>query len=219
MIDRNIAFENLMADEPPARDVLIKNLWMIVGAYIILHFNVGFSFTNWSLPLLPSSFGWVWLFHVTRTLRDRRPTLRLLTTPTIVLAFFSFFQSAPTVGEQLTAAIPILSLFISIVTIYVHFQFLTDVASMLEEEGCVQYSKKILRCRTYIVVLITCSDLVVRSTTFFDGSFVNVIEFVMPPFLFVQLGVIFLLISYFVRSIKFLRHSTDEQVDISDTQP
>ena len=36
MIDRNIAFENLMADEPPARDVLIKNLWMIVGAYIIL---------------------------------------------------------------------------------------------------------------------------------------------------------------------------------------
>ena len=131
--------------------------------FLLLDFNLNFN-SDFTIPLLPNFVGWIFLWRGVDALSSARPSLGLLKSFCTALGVCALTQFVP----SLDALIPgWLSLFISILTLYTHFQLLTDLAALAEEmldDG--ELAKRLRTSRTLFLLGQTamyCYDLVLQA--------------------------------------------------------
>lgn len=145
--------------------------------YFLLSLDINFSLdTVFTLPLLPDAAGWYLLWRGTMALTSQRSSLGLLGSLCVSLSVYSLLQFLP----ALEAMVPgWLDLLMAMVTLYTHFQLLTDVAGVAEEvlPGSL-YPSRLRTARTLIVLIHTllyCYDLLLLFSQSFFLSLVLVV--------------------------------------------
>ena len=145
--------------------------------YFLLSLDINFSLdTVFTLPLLPDAAGWYLLWRGTMALTSQRSSLGLLGPLCVSLSVYSLLQFLP----ALEAMVPgWLDLLMAMVTLYTHFQLLTDVAGVAEEvlPGSL-YPLRLRTARTLIVLIHTllyCYDLLFLFSQSFFLSLVLVV--------------------------------------------
>ena len=132
--------------------------------FLLLDFNLNFN-SDFTIPLLPNFVGWIFLWRGADILSSARPSLELLKPFCTALGVCALTQFVPSLDGLIPGW---LNLFISILTLYTHFQLLTDLAALAEEmldDG--ELAKRLRTSRTLIVAAKTalyCYDLVVSLT-------------------------------------------------------
>ncbi len=127
--------------------------------YFLLYFNINLG----SINILPDFVGYLLLLSAIRHLREARRDAALLRPLAIVLAvYYGIDWVAVIFGANLDGLLPLAALVISLISLYLHFQLLTDLAALAtryqHEDGL---DKRILTLRTIHTVLITVTALTV----------------------------------------------------------
>lgn len=130
--------------------------------FVLLNFNITFQGV-FALQLIPTSVGWWLLARVCREGKELRPSLGLLSSFCLVLTVWNVQQFFPTLEGQVPGLITLL---VGLVTLYTHFQFLTDLAALADQAlpGSEQ-GHKLRTARTAMVIINTllyCYDLLFR---------------------------------------------------------
>ena len=131
--------------------------------FLLLNFNLNFNST-FTIPLLPNFVGWIFLWRGVDALSSARPSLELLKPFCTALGVCALTQFVPSLDGLIPGW---LSLFISILTLYTHFQLLTDLAALAEEmldDG--ELAKRLRTSRTLFLLGQTamyCYDLVLQA--------------------------------------------------------
>ena len=131
--------------------------------FLLLDFNLNFNST-FTIPLVPNFIGWIFLWRGVDILSSARPSLELLKPFCTALGVYSLTQFVPSLDGLIPGW---LSLFISMLTLYTHFQLLTDLAALAEEmldDG--ELAKRLRTSRTLFLLGQTamyCYDLVLQS--------------------------------------------------------
>lgn len=137
-----------------------QTFWALFLLLLDFDLNLGSVFT---LPLLPNCLGWWMLMKVCADGAALRPSLGLLKPFCLTLGLYDLLQFFPGVDNYLPAVVTLL---VSILTIYTYFQFFTDLAALIRETlGTEDLPRKLLRSRTVIVIatsLLYCYDLLFR---------------------------------------------------------
>lgn len=97
--------------------------------FLLLDFSLNF-FGKFGLQLLPDALGWALLWWGITGLAPWRPSLGLLKPFCVVLGVSSLTQFFPTLDTLLPGW---LDLLLAIMTMYAHFQLLTDMAAIAQE--------------------------------------------------------------------------------------
>ena len=130
--------------------------------FVLLNFNLTFN-NVFALPLLPNSVGWWLLARVCREGKELRPSLGLLRPFCLALAVWNVQQFFPTLESRIPGLV---SLLVGLVSLYTHFQLLTDLAALADQAlpgG--EHGHKLRSARTVMVVISTllyCYDLLFR---------------------------------------------------------
>ena len=131
--------------------------------FLLLDFNLNLG-SAVTIPLLANCVGWIFLWRGVDALAPVRPSLDLLKPFCTALGVCSLTQFVPALDSLLPGW---LSLFISILTLYTHFQLLTDLAALAEEmldDG--ELAKRLRTSRTLFLLSQTamyCYDLVLQA--------------------------------------------------------
>lgn len=153
--------------------------------FLLLDFNLNLG-SDVTIPLLANVIGWVFLWRGVDILSSARPSLGLLKPFCTALGVCALTQFVPSLDGLIPGW---LSLFISILTLYTHFQLLTDLAALAQEvlgEG--RRVKRLRTARTLIVAAKTalyCYDLVVSLTAL--AVVLMAVSFCVQVFLLFQL--------------------------------
>ena len=116
--------------------------------FLLLDFDLNLG--GFTLPLLANVVGWALVFWGIDALAFARPSLKLLSPFGAALAVCSLTQFVPAVEDLLPGW---LSLIIALVTLYTHFQLLTDLAALADgalEGG--ELGRRLRACRTFLVL-------------------------------------------------------------------
>lgn len=125
----------------------------VARAYIFLHLN----FSLGTLNLIPDWVGYILLFDSILILKEEEETAKLLQPLAILLGIWEFIRWGLTlIGLEINFYL--LSVIATIVSLYFHFQLLTDLANIAKKYECPERSK-ILKLRTVRTVLITLLSL------------------------------------------------------------
>ncbi len=131
--------------------------------FLLLDFNLNFN-SDFTIPLLPNFIGWIFLWRGVDALSSARPSLELLKPFCTALGVSALTQFVPSLDGLIPGW---LNLFISILTLYTHFQLLTDLAALAEEmldDG--ELAKRLRTSRTLFLLGQTamyCYDLVLQA--------------------------------------------------------
>ena len=131
--------------------------------FLLLDFNLNFN-SAFTIPLLPNFVGWIFLWRGVDALSSARPSLELLKPFCTALGVCALTQFVPSLDGLIPGW---LSLFISILTLYTHFQLLTDLAALAEEmldDG--ELAKRLRTSRTLFLLgqtALYCYDLVLQA--------------------------------------------------------
>ena len=132
--------------------------------FLLLDFNLNLG-SAVTIPLLANCVGWIFLWLGVDALAPVRPSLELLKPFCTALGVCSLTQFLPALDSLLPGW---LSLFISMLTLYTHFQLLTDLAALAEEMlGDGELAKRLRTSRTLFLLgqtALYCYDLVLQST-------------------------------------------------------
>lgn len=121
--------------------------------YLLLHLHINLG----RLDILPDWAGYLALLSALPTLAKEEPSAALLKSLATGLALWSGFEWAvKLLGGSVD--IPVLPLVVSIVGLYFHFQFLTDVMIAAENHGLPQ-AARIGQLRTWRTVIMTAAAL------------------------------------------------------------
>lgn len=130
--------------------------------YFLLHFNFNLNFDSVSINILPSFAGALLLLSAVDKLSAERRDLKLLRPLCMILAAWHLADwLLALAGTSLTGKLLFLDLIFTVVLLYFHFQFLTDMAAIAEKyqpEG-ETLNRRILRRRTVLLVLATIADV------------------------------------------------------------
>ncbi len=153
--------------------------------FLLLDFNLNFN-SDFTIPLLPNFVGWIFLWRGVDALSSARPSLELLKPFCTALGVCALTQFVPSLDGLIPGW---LNLFISILTLYTHFQLLTDLAALAQEAlGEGRRVKRLRTARTLIVAAKTalyCYDLVVSLTAL--AVVLMAVSFCVQVFLLFQL--------------------------------
>ena len=130
--------------------------------YFLLHFNFNLNFDSASINILPSFAGALLLLSAVDKLSAERRDLKLLRPLCMILAAWHLADWVLALnGSSLSGKLLFLDLIFTVVLLYFHFQFLTDMAAIAEKyqpEG-ETLNRRILRRRTVLLVLATIADV------------------------------------------------------------
>ena len=131
--------------------------------FLLLDFNLNLG-SAVTIPLLANCVGWIVLWRGVDALAPVRPSLDLLKPFCTALGVCALTQFVPALDSLLPGW---LSLFISMLTLYTHFQLLTDLAALAEEMlGDGELAKRLRTSRTLFLLSQTamyCYDLVLQA--------------------------------------------------------
>ena len=131
--------------------------------FLLLDFNLNLG-SAVTIPLLANCVGWIFLWRGVDALAPVRPSLDLLKPFCTALGVCALTQFVPALDSLLPGW---LSLFISMLTLYTHFQLLTDLAALAEEMlGDGELAKRLRTSRTLFLLSQTamyCYDLVLQA--------------------------------------------------------
>lgn len=138
----------------PEHDKLERGLANAAWGYLFLHFD----FNLGTVSIVPRFVGFLLLLSATRDLSGARRDLSLLRPLAILLAAWNALDwLASWLGRSVDGRVLFLDLLITVVNLYFHFQFLTDMAALAEQyqsEGD-NLDRWLLRRRTVYIVLST----------------------------------------------------------------
>lgn len=127
--------------------------------YFFLYFNINFN----NVSILPSFVGYLLFLSAINLLKDEERELSLLRTLAVIMALWTGVEwLASFVGLNLEGMWQFIDIIISLVNLYFHFQFLTNLASIAakyQPEGY-ELDAKLLRYRTLQTIMLTAIEVV-----------------------------------------------------------
>ena len=129
--------------------------------YFFLYFNINFN----NVSILPSFVGYLLFLSAINLLKEEERELTLLHTLGVIMALWTGVEwLASFVGLNLEGMWQFIDIIISLVNLYFHFQFLTNLAAIAakyQPEGY-ELDAKLLRYRTLQTVMLTAIAVVIR---------------------------------------------------------
>lgn len=129
--------------------------------YFFLYFNINFN----NVSILPSFVGYLLFLSAINLLKEEERELSLLHTLGAIMALWTGVEwLASFVGLNLEGMWQFIDIIISLVNLYFHFQFLTNLASIAakyQSEGY-ELDAKLLRYRTLQTVMLTAIEIIIR---------------------------------------------------------
>lgn len=141
---------------PELNPELKESIFSLMMGYVFISFNFNCNVGNLTLPLIPNIVGWFFFYKALERLAPLQPTLGLLRPSCMVLGVLSLEQFFPALADGVYEALPLISVFSAVVVVYFHFQLLTDLANLIEEE---EPSQKLRKARTVMVLSATVAHL------------------------------------------------------------
>ena len=127
--------------------------------YFFLYFNINFN----NVSILPSFVGYLLFLSAIKLLNNEERELSLLRTLGVIMALWTGVEwLASFVGLNLEGMWQFIDIIISLVNLYFHFQFLTNLASIAakyQSEGY-ELDAKLLRYRTLQTIMLTAIEVV-----------------------------------------------------------
>lgn len=128
--------------------------------YFFLYFNINFN----NVSILPSFVGYLLFLSAINLLKDEERELSLLRTLAVIMALWTGVEwLASFVGLNLEGMWQFIDIIISLVNLYFHFQFLTNLASIAakyQPEGY-ELDAKLLRYRTLQTVMLSAIEVII----------------------------------------------------------
>mgnify|MGYP003305621841 FL=1 len=129
--------------------------------YFFLYFNINFN----NVSILPSFVGYLLFLSAINLPKEEERELSLLHTLGVIMALWTGVEwLASFVGLNLDGMWQFIDIIISLVNLYFHFQFLTNLASIAvkyQSEGN-ELDAKLLRYRTLQTVMLTAIEVIIR---------------------------------------------------------
>jgi len=129
--------------------------------YFFLYFNINFN----NVSILPSFVGYLLFLSAINLLKEEERELSLLRTLGVIMALWTGVEwVASFVGLNLEGMWQFIDIIISLVNLYFHFQFLTNLASIAakyQPEGY-ELDVKLLGYRTLQTVMLTAIEVIIR---------------------------------------------------------
>ena len=117
----------------PDREKLYSGLSCAAKGYLLIHINFNIGMNGVQINILPAFAGYLLLLSAIEKLSGERRDLALLRPLCLLLAGWHAVDWMFTwAGTRLGAMLPVVELLIQVVTLYFHFQFLTDMAALAE---------------------------------------------------------------------------------------
>ncbi len=163
-----------------------QKLYTGIGRAAWGYFFLYFDFNINSVSILPSFVGYLLFLSAISLLQEEERELALLKTLGILLAVWhGAAWLASWISADLDGMLPIMDVVISVVNIYFHFQFLTNLASIAARHQPEGYTLdvRLLRCRTLQTIMLTIVVLFVYLSKWFAVLALIVSFFVMIVYL------------------------------------
>ncbi len=115
----------------------------IAWGYVLLHLEINMG----PIDLLPDWLAYIMFYSAINTIKEDEPSAELLHPLVIILGAWD-------VVTIFIQDIQMISLIIAVISLYFHFQFLTNLANIATKYGCLE-NEKILTLRTVRTILLT----------------------------------------------------------------
>lgn len=127
--------------------------------YFFLYFNINFN----NVSILPSFVGYLLFLSAIKLLNNEERELSLLRTLGVIMALWTGVEwLASFIGIKIEGMWQFIDIIISLVNLYFHFQFLTNLASIAakyQSEGY-ELDAKLLRYRMLQTIMLTAIEVV-----------------------------------------------------------
>ena len=132
----------------------------IAISYILIYLHVNISV----IDILPDWLGYFLIVSVLPVISEKEKSAQLLKPFGIAIGIWNIFEDVLKIaGDELN--LTVISLVFNVVTIYFHFQLITNIANLDIEEA---KKKRLLNLRTATVLLHTVTSLALLVPTMFD---------------------------------------------------
>lgn len=132
----------------------------IAISYILIYLHVNISV----IDILPDWLGYFLIVSVLPIISEKEKSAQLLKPFGIAIGIWNIFEDVLKIaGDELN--LTVISLVFNVVTIYFHFQLITNIANLDIEEA---KKKRLLNLRTATVLLHTVTSLALLVPTMFD---------------------------------------------------
>lgn len=132
----------------------------IAISYILIYLHVNISV----IDILPDWLGYFLIVSVLPIISEKEKSAQLLKPFGIAIGIWNIFEDVLKIaGDELN--LTVISLVFSLITIYFHFQLITNIANLDIEEA---KKKRLLNLRTATVLLHTVTSLALLVPTMFD---------------------------------------------------
>lgn len=158
-----------MTDYRKLYDGISKAAW----GYFFCYFNINFN----NVSILPTFIGYILFLSAINYLKDEERELSLLHTMGVILALWHGAEWIMSwIGIDLDGAWQFVDIIISLVNLYFHFQFLTNLAAIAakyqpESSG---YDAKLLRYRTLLTVMLTAIEIIIGLHTWLSEVWTHI---------------------------------------------
>ena len=126
----------------------VHNLSRIAWAYVFLLIDFSMSVNDFSINVLPGWVGFLLIFLALPSVEEQEPSASLLRALVILLGLWEVIRWVGTLVTGSVFDIPLLTLILSALSMYFHFQFLTNLSSIARAHGLLEDSEKLLHRRT-----------------------------------------------------------------------
>ena len=137
--------------------------------YFFLYFNINFN----NVSILPSFVGYLLFLSAIKLLNNEERELSLLRTLGVIMALWTGVEwLASFIGIKIEGMWQFIDIIISLVNLYFHFQFLTNLASIAakyQSEGY-ELDAKLLRYRTLQTIMLTAIEVVLCFQPWLSGA-------------------------------------------------
>ena len=132
----------------------------IAISYILIYLHINISV----IDILPDWLGYFLIVSVLPIISEKEKSAQLLKPFGIAIGIWNIFEDVLKIaGDELN--LTVISLVFNVVTIYFHFQLITNIANLDIEEA---KKKRLLNLRTATVLLHTVTSLALLVPTMFD---------------------------------------------------
>ena len=126
----------------------VHNLSRIAWAYVFLLIDFSMSVNDFSINVLPGWIGFLLIFLALPSVEEQEPSASLLRPLVILLGLWEVIRWVGTLVTGSVFDVPLLTLILSALSMYFHFQFLTNLSSIARAHGLLEDSEKLLHLRT-----------------------------------------------------------------------